>query len=377
MRFFLLAVCLTACGDDACDDDGAGRCTGAHSMMFCERGEWRPVSCETPTPNCVAQGFRAACIGERAGSCEFESFTDRCVDERTLEDCTLVADTDDAIKHHVRCPEGQRCGEAPRASFGPQRPPHARFACFAPRPRAPAIVTFARGDLRVAGQPAPPVPFEVDDTLELAAGAHAVLLVAERASQLDGPGTFDPDDYRPEGDSAEPIELEGQPAPIPDDPLIAPAPEGVQRITLIVGEGVPGASSRLGTIRWRCEGECGREVELTERGRVLWRGQGEGSVAYDGPALDAPASYTLRIGDAEYEVRTLPPIPMRELMRSMSGWPLVERMSVVAAIHRWRGSRAAAVATLELAMRDAGMNSAQHNAELRALLDAYRGPAAR
>lgn len=366
-------------GSQQCDSDG-------HSVLRCvatDRGlRWQTEPCDPSTPTCVERrGGAATCIAERLGSCEEATFEDSCPDESTLEDCTAGA------RHRVRCLEGERCGEVPAAAVGEDRPPHATHACYAPRSaeEPPALVTFVSGDVQLGDRAAPPVPFRVPHgtRLRLAAGARAVVLVKERASRLTEPGEVDVYTLQPEAAVAAPwaaalVEILGHEPPravSPEEPLLAPAPSEAGLVRLAVGEGTPGASSTLGDIVWRCEGAvgCGRTVELRASGtnaRVLWRGSGEGRVHYDGPELERGETYELRLGEHAYRVETLPPPPVRDLLVTMQDLSLPEQMSVVAAIHRWAGSRAAAVATLRRTL----VELHGRDRDTQALLEAYGVP---
>ena len=57
-------------------------------------------------------------------------------------------------------------------------------------------------------------------------------------------------------------------------------------------------------------------------------------------------------------------------MTSMRGWPLAEQMSVLAALHRWGGSRAAA----SMALLRAHIEAQRADPDIRALLADYGIP---
>jgi hypothetical protein len=387
---------VVACDDeDECHELGTARCAAdGHAVERClPRAEggadlgWAREACEAPTPRCVERGTRyAACVAEPVGECRLPSFEDRCVDERTLEDCVRFrAGEPHGVKHHVRCPEGQRCGEVPPHARGPDRPPNATHACYAPRRRTepPALVTYVEGTVHLGDEPAPTVPFRVPagTRLRLGEDARAVVLVKERPSRLEGPGEVDVYERQPEARIPSPaartvleaLAAEPPAAVPPDEPLLSPAPSEPGVVRLMVGEGVPGASAKLPRVAWRCETDCGRTVELRAQGsneRVLWRTTGARAVDYDGPDLEAGRTYELRVGDRTYRVRTRPPPDLRELLSAMADWPLHEQMSVVAAVHRWAGSRAAAVE----ALRRARIES-PGDRDVPSLLEAYGVPA--
>lgn len=385
MRRILIAfLALTACTDPSecrvldqqqCDSEG-------HAVLRCAQTDhglrWQTEPCDPGTPTCVERGGIAFCVAERLGDCDVATFEDSCPDPHTLEDCTA------GIRHRVRCLEGQQCGEVSAEAVGEGRPPHASHACYAARdPRDPlALVTFVRGDAQLDGRPAPAVPFQVPahGVLRLAEGAHAVVLVQERASRLDGPGDFDvygqaPEDAVPAPWAAAIVDVlrHEPPRPVPpEEPLTAPAPSESGVVRLTVGEGTPGASNTLGELTWRCDGAapCGRTIELRASGtnaRVLWRGSGDPGLRYDGPDLEVGETYELRMGDRTYRVETMAPPPVLPLLRQIGTWPLPEQMSVVAAIHRWNGSRSAAVATLRRTL----IELHGRDADTRALLTAY------
>lgn len=384
---FASFLVLSACGDSTacrqadqqqCDPEGRAvlRCAPTDHGL-----RWQTEPCDPGTPTCVERGGVATCIAERLGDCDVASFEDSCPDPNTLEDCTA------GVRHRVRCLEGERCGEVPAHALGEGRPPRASHACYAPRdPRSPAaLVTFVHGEVLLDGAPAPTVPFRVParGVLRLGEGARAVVLVQERASRLEGPGDFDvyeraPEDALPPAWGATLIEILRRDPPRavpPEEPLLAPAPSESGVIRLPVGEGTPGASSTLGELRWRCDGAtpCGRTLELRATGtnaRVLWRGSGDPGVRYDGPNLEVGETYELRMGDRTYRVETMPPPPLRPLLATMADWPLPEQMSVVAAIHRWNGSRAGAAAALQRTHIELHGRSA----DAQALLDAYGLP---
>ncbi len=374
---------MSACNDpSACTRAGAERCeANGRGVVRCvqtERGlRWQTEPCDPSVPTCVeTRSGAATCIAEGLGACDEASFEDSCPNERTIEDCTA------GVRHRVRCADGQRCGEVPGYAIGEGRAAHASHACYTPRdPDAPApLVTFASGDVSLGDATAPPVPFTVPAgrTLRLAEGARVVVLVKERPSRLEGPTVLRPSELQPEAIVAEPwaralVEILASAAPRqvpPEEPLQAPGPSEDGLVRLTVGEGVPGASNTLGTIAWRCSGECGRTVELRIEGtqpRVLWRGTGSGSVRYDGPDLELGETYQLRLGERRYRVETVAAPNLRPLLVQMASWPLADQMSVVAAVHRWNGSRAAALNTL----RSARLEPRGRDPDLARLLAAY------
>jgi len=356
---------MGACNDPAaCTQVGVERCeANQRTIVRCvqtARGlRWQGEACAADVPTCVeTRSGTATCIAEGLGACDPASFEDSCVDERTLEDCTAN------VRHRVQCNTGDRCGSVPEHAIGEGRPANATHACFTPRDPAapPPLVTLVIGDVRLAGEPAPPVPFVLTPgaTLSLATGARAVVLAKERPSRLEGPRDVRADELQPESAVApawaaaleEILASEAPRAVPPEEELQAPGPSEDGLIRLTVGEGMPGASNTLGTVRWACSSECGRTVELRANGprpRVLWRGTGSGSVAYDGPDLELGESYELRLGERIYQVETVPAPNLRPLLMEMARWPIPEQMSVIAAIHRWNGSRAAALNTLRSA----------------------------
>lgn len=369
-----VALGLVACDDpNACSELGASRCADEHTLEVCSspgeevEARWTRGACPERTPECLERGASAAeCVADAIGSCDFATFEGGCVDERTLDDCEQVGD--EGVRRHLRCPDPERCGEVPPHALGEGRPPRARHACYTPRPRdaPPAQVTMLTGEARLDGEPPPPVPFRVlpDQRLELSEGARAVLLVKERASRVSTPGEVDPYALQPESPvpTAEAAALtralaaSGAEAPSPDEPLLAPTPNAGNLIRLVVGEGMPGASATVRRFAWRCdEGACGRTVALRQTApveRMIWRGMSEREVAYEGPELEAGARYELTLGEHRYRVETMAPLRIGELLESMAGWPVAERLSVVAAVHVARGSRAAAVETIERGLMD-------------------------
>ncbi|MBX3273227.1 MAG: hypothetical protein KF729_23380 [Sandaracinaceae bacterium] len=205
------------------------------------------------------------------------------------------------------------------------------------------------------------MPFRVRPgaVLRLGDGARAVVLVGERPSRALGPRELDvftsmPEDAVPAPWAAALLEILRRDLPrdlSPEEPLRAPRPSEDGLVRLVVGEGVPGASSTLGELEWQCDATvgCARAVELRASGtseRVLWRGHGERRVRYAGPDLERGQTYSLRVGERSYRVETLDPPPLLPLLRATAGWPAPEQMSVVAAVHLLYGSRAAASATL-------------------------------
>lgn len=386
-RWLSLALLLVACDDpNACEEIGASRCADESTLEICAEGSsgtrWTRGPCPDGTPTCMEHGAsEAICVGESVGECDYETFEGGCHDETTLDDCVQLGQN--ATRQRVRCSPGQRCGEVPEDSLPEEHPPRMLFACYTPRPphEPPAIVTFVHGDVQIAGEAAPPVPFRVrpGQRLTLAAEARVVLLVKERASRVTGPDEIDPYAFQPARPTPTPqgagvvdaITGDEPPALSPDEPLLEPTPSAGGIVRLIVGEGVPGAAARMRRFRWRCDDDCGRTVELRQTqpiDRVVWRGNGERELAYDGPPLEANARYQLRLGEHTYQVEALQPRAMSEILGEMADWPDVDRASVVAAIHLYRGSRAGAV----LALRSHSEH-APRDAELRALLERYRG----
>jgi len=353
-------LCLTACGSsNECEEEGATECDrSGRAVRTCASTSdglrWQSEVCGERTPSCVEQrGGTATCVAESLGECDGASYHDLCPDEHTLQTCV-----DGQIRRMV-CADGEVCGEVPAHALGEGRSENASHACYAPRVpnEPPALVTFVHGDVRVGSAPAGTVPFRVapGTALRLGEGAVAVVLVKERPTRLEGPREVDPYELQPESDVPAPWAAavidrlsNDPPEPIgPEETLLTPAPNADGTVHLLVGEGVPGASETLGIIAWRCDDGCGRTLELRALGsreRVIWRGNGEGRVRYDGPALEAGERYELVVGEQRYPIETEPPTDLRPLLASMRGWPLPETMSVIAAVHRWGGSRAAAVA---------------------------------
>jgi hypothetical protein len=348
---------------------------------------WASEPCPSATPTCAAGGPReAVCVALRVGECQLEGFADRCVDEHTLEDCAAFGPGATAgVLHRVACPDRQRCGEVPTHAIAEGRAASATHACFAPRARVTpeALVTFVHGDVRLGDAPAPTVPFRVPPRtrLHLAEGARAVALVKELPVRLEGPADVDvyehqPEDRVPTEEGARIVAILSRPPPPevpPAERLLSPAPSETGVVRVLLGEGVPGASADLPPITWRCEQDCGRTVELrtadhTER--VLWRGMGERTAIYAGPELEPDRTYELRVGDGTYRVETERASRYDELMGRMRGWPLAESMSVIAALHRWAGSRAAAVALLERTH----IENMRTDQDVMALLAAYGVP---
>ena len=362
---------LTACEDrSACTERDALRCSAdGRALERCAPIEggalhWASVPCPTTTPTCAAGGPReAVCVAERVGECRFQGYVDRCVDEHTLEDCAAFRpDAPAGVLHRIACPGRERCGEVPAHAIAEGRASTATHACFAPRARVTpeAIVTFVHGDVRLGDRPAPPVPFRVPPRtrLHLAEGARVVALVKELPLRLAGPGDVDvyeqqPEDVVPTEEAARIVAILSRPPPPsvpPAEPLLSPAPSETGLVRVLLGEGVPGASANLPPITWQCEQDCGRTIELRSADhtdRVLWRGMGERTVIYAGPELEPDRTYELRVGERTYRVETQRAQSYRELMARMQDWPLVESMSVVAALHVWGGSRSAAVALLQ------------------------------
>lgn len=395
MRRALLVLAffsLAGCDDSRCEARGAARCTDEGVLERCEPNrygglEWAAHPCEGATPTCAPHGEdEAACVGERVGECDLSSFEDRCVDERTLEDCAPFGpEGDEGALHRVRCAEGTRCGEVPRAAIAAGRAEGARHDCYAPRdPHSPpALVTFTHGDVRLGDAPAPPVPFRVPrgTLLHLGEEARAVVLVKERPSRVEGPRELDVYSLQPEAVVATPeaaaIEalLEREPPrPVPpEETLLSPAPSEARLVRVWVGEGLPGASARLPDLAWRCDEDCGRTAtvrQLEPERRTVWRGSGDRAIDYDGPPLEPGHVYELVLGDVVYRLEAEAPPRLDALMAEMRGWPLAEQMSVLAALHRWGGSRAAAV----IALLRAHVEAQRGDPAVRALLDAYGIP---
>ncbi|HBQ11910.1 MAG TPA: hypothetical protein DEF51_12425 [Myxococcales bacterium] len=392
LRFALALLCLAGCDDSRCDTRNAARCTDEGDLERCAPNrygglEWQTQPCEGLTPTCVPHGEdEAVCVGERVGDCDLASFEDRCVDAQTLEDCAAYGPGATAgALHRVRCEEGTRCGEVPADAIAEGRAEGARHACYAPRDAfsPPALVTFTHGDVHLGDRPAPVVPFRVPrgTPLRLGEGARAVVLVKERASRLSGPSETDVYTLQPEAVVAT-SEAQGIEAMLAHDPpravppetsLLSPAPSEARLVRVWVGEGVPGASARLPDIAWRCDADCGRTVTVRQvhpEPRTIWRGTGERAVDYDGPALVPGHRYELVLGEEVYRLEAAAAPRLDALMTSMRGWPLAEQMSVLAALHRWGGSRAAA----SMALLRAHIEAQRADPDIRALLADYGIP---
>ncbi|MGE0789669.1 MAG: hypothetical protein AB7S26_28610 [Sandaracinaceae bacterium] len=388
-----LGLMVAACDDASrCSEARAARCADEHTLEVCDGAggdlRWTRGACPTDTPVCAEQGASAAvCVTELTGSCDADHFETQCLDEHTLDDCVRYREgASEGARQRVRCREGEVCGEVPPDTLLAGRPVGATHACYAPRPREapPALVAFLVGGATVAGRPAPEVPFRVmpGEHLVLEAGARAVVLVKERASRLSGPSDTDPYVLQPQrnvpSEEARALVeiLAGEPPPpaIAEAALYDPAPSTRDVVRLTVGEGMPGASSTIRRFAWRCGDDegCGRTVELRrvapEQG-VLFRGNGARELAYEGPGLEAGARYELSIGEHRYRVETLPVISLRELMASIAEFPVVEQLAVLAAVHLYRGSRAAAVEVLQRGLMDR-----RRDPELLRLIEIYRGP---
>lgn len=172
----------------------------------------------------------------------------------------------------------------------------------------PAMVTMVKGSVTlVEGKtrspaPAPPFLLSASQSLDLAAGAHVVLLRQGGAFTVDGPRQVDPESFHSAANTSDKVGslLEKR---------TSLASAGVARGgTVALTRPIPGAPVlALGDIRWSCD-HCGPQTvvlaDLHADAR-LWSGSGEGAVRYDGAALN-PGVYGLKIGDAEFSVRVAP-----------------------------------------------------------------------
>jgi hypothetical protein len=162
-------------------------------------------------------------------------------------------------------------------------------------------VTVVEGKTRT---PAPAAPFLLGagQTLELAAGAHVVILRSGGAFSADGPRTVDAKSLAPAASGTDAVgDLLSKRTSL--------AGAGAARAGgLAVTRPVPGAPTfALTEVRWRCEA-CGPQdvavVDLRED-EVVWTGNGDGKVTYAGPALK-PGVYAVRVGTQEVSLRVAP-----------------------------------------------------------------------
>lgn len=173
---------------------------------------------------------------------------------------------------------------------------------------SPSMVTLATGGVTVVDgktrSPAPAAPFLLTgtQTLDLAPGAHVVILRGGGAFSADGPKTVDARTLAPAASGTSSVgDLLSKRTSL--------AGAGAARAGgLAVTRPVPGAPAfAIGEVRWRCEA-CGpQDVSLVDlrEDTVVWTARGEGTVRYDGPAL-TPGVYAVRVGAQEVSLRLAP-----------------------------------------------------------------------
>jgi hypothetical protein len=187
----------------------------------------------------------------------------------------------------------------------------------------PSMVTLATGAVTVVQgktrtvAPAAPFLLASGQTLDLAAGAHVVILRSGGAFSADGPRVVDAKALAPA--TATPDEVGSL---LSNRTSLASA--GAARAAgLTLTRPVPNTPAyAIADVRWVCDG-CGPqpvEVRDLRADTSVWTGKGDGAVRYDGPAL-APGVYLVRVGGNEFSVRVSPADEEQALLGGLQGIP--------------------------------------------------------
>lgn len=251
---------------------------------------------------------------------------------------------------------------------------------------SPALVTTTRGEVQLeqngeaSTAPAVPFVFDAPDRLTLADDALVVVLFEGAATQLHGPRTVGLDDLKTR--QAAPSEHSGT----LDSLLtarITTSRAGASRdgaTTAHLTRPVPGSRlTALQSVAWRCDACAAESVSLydLQRDVDVWAGSGDGSVIYDGPALQ-PGAYLLALDGREHAITVVSERDRTELTQLVDaataasdqlvgvGADVAARTSVLAAVYLQAGYPTEALYALDHAL-------AEHpeDAELQALRERY------
>jgi hypothetical protein len=230
---------------------------------------------------------------------------------------------------------------------------------------APAMVTMVRGTVTVVDgatrtpAPAPPFILAAAQTLDLASGAHVVLLRQGGAFAVDGPRVVDPTAFKGSSNASDKVgallekrtSLASAGAARSGGPsIVRPVPNS-QLLT-------------LGEVRWSCEG-CGEQTVLVVDLRAddaAWSTQGTGRVAYTGAAL-APSTYAVTVGATERTFRVVPRADADALIASLALETIAapeDRAAATAGALFLAGYQTDALSTLEAA----GLSEMLHQYEV-------------
>ncbi len=186
---------------------------------------------------------------------------------------------------------------------------------------APAMVTMVRGGVTVVEgakrtpAPAPPFLLSGAQSLDLAAGAHVVLLRQGGAFAVDGPKVVDPAAFKVRANASDRVGalLEKRTTLVSAGAARGAGPSIVR----------PVPNSQLLTlteVRWRCA-ECGEQPVLLVDLRADsagWSAAGTGTVPYTGAPL-GPSTYAVTVGGTE---RTFHVAPRAEADALLAGLAL-------------------------------------------------------
>lgn len=197
----------------------------------------------------------------------------------------------------------------------------------------PAMVTSVSGSVTVVDgksrKPAPPPPFilPASQSLDLAAGAHVVMLRQGGAFAVDGPRVVDPSAFKAPASGGDKV---GDLLQKRTSLAAAGAARGAGPTLL---RPVPNAPAvRVDEVRWTCEA-CGEQavriVDLRADSAV-WTGQGTGSVTLDAPL--PPGTYAVHVGGAERSFRVVPPAEADALVGSIHAETIADPADRAAAV---------------------------------------------
>lgn len=190
---------------------------------------------------------------------------------------------------------------------------------------APAMVTTAKGDVKLAGaDQALQAPFVLNDgqSLELSDGALVVLLYQGAATQVTGPTTLSHAQLEQAAASS------GGDASVLNELLARGTSTARAGATRAAGElqlqrPVPGgAVLNAQTIAWTC-GDCGEQsvqVYSFRDDEVVWTGAGTDQVAFGGEPL-SPGPYSVTVGATEFSFTVAKKDLREQVAQSM---PLVD-----------------------------------------------------
>lgn len=186
-------------------------------------------------------------------------------------------------------------------------------------PPPPAMVTSVSGTVTVVDgksrvpAPAPPFLLAATQSLDLAAGAHVVMLRQGGAFAVDGPRTVDPTAFKAPTSGGDKV---GDLLKKRTSLAAAGAARGAGPA---ITRPVPNAPAfEVTEVRWSCDA-CGeQEVKVLDlrADAVVWTGKGTGGATLAAPL--APGTYSVNVGGTERTFRVVPRADADALVASIN-----------------------------------------------------------